>query len=166
MRQVKIIVGKQRDGYVAYPLGVRGVDARVTMKLDQQLANYTDVHLEWVGYGTDAAFTLAGGNWRCPDAALVRKERFRGDYAQSGPIPFPPDIAFEVLSPNDTQAEVQSKRQDYYENGVIQLWLDPQRKTAEVISPSRPAQHLRAGQILTLPELPDFLLDLGALFSV
>jgi Uma2 family endonuclease len=48
---------------------------------------------------------------------------------------------------------------------VIQVWLDPQRKTAEVISPARPAQHFRATQLLTLPELPDFRLDLNALFA-
>jgi Uma2 family endonuclease len=153
-------------GEVVFMSPVGGPHARVTMKLDQQLANYTDAHSEWVGYGTDAAFTLAGGDWRCPDAALVRRERFTSGYARSGPIPFPPDITFEVLSPNDTQAEVQSKRQDYYENGVIQVWLDPQKKTAEVIFPNRPAQHFRAGQILTLPELPDFRLDLSALFSI
>ena len=49
---------------------------------------------------------------------------------------------------------------------TIQVWLDPQRKTAEVISPYRPAQHLRAGQILTHPDLADFRFDLSALFSV
>jgi Uma2 family endonuclease len=99
-------------------------------------------------------------------SAGAQKERFTSGYPESGPIPFTPDIAFEVLSPNDTRAEVQSKRQDYYENDVIQVWLDPQRKTAEVISPNRPAQHLRAGQILTLPDLADFRFDLSALFSL
>ena len=146
------------------PVGV--AHGKVTMKLDQRLANYTDLHSEWVGCGTDTAFTMAAGNWRCPDAVLVRRERFEGGTTQAGPAPFPPDIAFEVLSPNDTQAEVQSKRQDYYENNVIQVWLDPQRKTAEVISPNRPAQHFRGDQIVTLPELPDFRLDLSTLFSV
>jgi len=52
-----------------------------------------------------------------------------------------------------------------WEYKVIQVWLDPQRKTAEVISPARPAQHFRATQVLTLTELPDFRLDLNALFT-
>ncbi len=154
------------DGEVVFMSPVGASHRRVTLKLLQQPANYTDSHPEWVGHGTDTAFTMATGNWRCPDAALVRKERLEGGKTQSGPAPFPPDIAFEVLSPNDTQAEVQSKRQDYYENKVIQVWLDPQRKTAEVISPNRPAQHFRADQVLTLLELPDFRLDLSTLFSV
>ena len=155
-------------GEVLFMSPVGGPHGQVTMKLDQQLANYTDSHPDWVGYGTDTAFTMSmsTGNWRCPDAALVRRDRFGGANTPNGPVPFPPDIAFEVLSPNDTQADVQSKRQDYYENDVIQVWLDPQRKTAEVISPNHPAQHFRGDQVLTLPELPDFRLDLGALFSI
>jgi hypothetical protein len=59
---------------------------------------------------------------------------------------------------------MQSKRQDYDESKVIQVWLDLQRKTAEVISPARPVQHFRAHQVLTLPDLPDFRLDLNGLF--
>jgi Uma2 family endonuclease len=153
------------DGEVVYMPPVFMPHGRVTIKLDRRLDEYTDLHPEWVGYGTDVAFTMSTGNWRCPDAALMRKER--ADPADpSGPAPFAPDIAFEVLSPGDTRAEVQSKRQDYYESNVIQVWLDPERKTAEVISPNRPAQHFRGDQLLTIPELPDFRLNLSALFSV
>ena len=46
---------------------------RVTVKLDHRLVIYTDAHPEWIGYGTDTAFTLASGSLRCPDAALVPK---------------------------------------------------------------------------------------------
>jgi Uma2 family endonuclease len=152
------------DGKVVFITPVFRPHGRVNMGLDYELEAYTRRHPEWVGYGTDTAFTMASGNWRCPDAALVRKER---DVATDpkGPTPFPPDIAFEILSPSDTGSEMQSKRQDYYESKVIQVWLDPQRKTAEVISLDRPAQHFRAPQVVTLPELPDFQLDLNALFA-
>jgi Uma2 family endonuclease len=151
------------DGEVVFMTPVFKPHGRVNMRLDYELEAYTRRHSEWVGYGTDTAFTMASGNWRCPDAALVRKERADND--PKGPGLFPPDIAFEILSPNDSRTEVESKRQDYYESKVIQVWLDPERKTAEVISPTRPAQHYRADQVLTLLELPDFRLDLNALFA-
>jgi Uma2 family endonuclease len=153
------------DGEVVYMSPVFRPHGRVTIKLDQQLANYTDLHPEWLGYGTDVAFTMSTGNWRCPDAALVRKARVDA-VDPNGLAAFPPDVAFEVLSPADTRAEVQSKRQDYYESKVIQVWLDPERKTAEVISPTRPAQLFRGDQVLTIPEPPDFHLDLPVLFSL
>jgi len=152
------------DGEVVFMSPVFSPHGRVNFKLDQQLANYTDLHPEWVGYGTDTTFTMANGNWRCPDAALVKKER-AATIDPKGAIPFAPDIAFEILSPNDTGSEMQSKRQDYSESQVTQVWLDPQRKTAEVISPDRPLQHFRAGQVLTVPELSDFRLDLNTLFA-
>lgn len=137
---------------------------RVNVKLDQQLMNYTDSHAEWVAYGTDTTFTIANGNWRCSDAALVGKQR-ADTIDPKAPIPFAPNIAFEILSPSETGSDLQSKRQDYSESKVIQAWLDPQRKTAEVVPPNRPAQHFRGDQVLTLPELPDFRLDLRAVFA-
>ncbi len=152
------------DGEVVFMTPVFRPHGRVNMRLDYELEAYTRRHSEWVGYGTDTAFTMANGNWRCPDAALVRKERDEAADPK-GATPFAPDIAFEILSPSDTGSEMQSKRHDYCESKVIQVWLDPQRKTAEVIAPNRPAQHFRAAELLTLPELSDFRLDLSALFG-
>ena len=152
------------DGEVIFMTPVFRPHGKINARLDYELEAFTRKHSEWVAYGTDTAFTMANGNWRCPDAALVRKERDQAADPQ-GPTPFPPDIAFEILSPNDTGSEMQSKRRDYSESNVIQVWLDPRRKTAEVISPKRPAQHFRDGQVLTLAELPDLQLDLTALFA-
>jgi len=152
------------DGEVVFMTPVFRPHGKTNVQLDYQLVAFTRQHPEWVAYGTDTAFTMTSGNWRCPDAALVRKERV--DAADpKGPASFPPDIAFEILSPSDTGSEMQSKRHDYNESKVIQVWLDPERKAAEVIAPDRPARHFRAGQVLTLPELPDFQLDLNALFA-
>lgn len=152
------------DGEVVFMSPVFRPHGKVSVQLDYELVAYTRTHPEWVAYGTDVAFTMANGNWRCPDAALVRKDRDQAG-GPKGAVPFAPDIAFEILSPNDTGSEVQSKRQDYSESQVTQVWLDPQRKTAEVISPDRPLQHFRAGQVLTVPELSDFRLDLNTLFA-
>ena len=152
------------DGEVVFMFPVFRPHGKTNIQLDYEQVGYTHLHPEWVAYGTDTTFIMAAGNWRCPDAALVKKGRV--DAADlNGPAPFPPDIAFEILSPSDTGSDVQSKRQDYYESKVIQVWLNPQRKTAEVISPTRPAQHFRADQVLTFPELPEFRLDLNALFA-
>jgi Uma2 family endonuclease len=152
------------NGEVVFMSPVFRPHGKTNIQLDYELVAYTRLHPEWVAYGTDTTFTMAGGNWRCPDAALVRKERV--DAADpKGPAPFAPDIAFEILSPGDSGSEMLSKRQDYYESRVMQVWLDPQRKTAEVDSPDRPAVHFRADQALTLPELPGFRLELQSLFA-
>jgi len=52
MRQIKIIVEKHPDGYVAYPLGVRGVVVGAGETYEQALADVTSAikfHIESFG---------------------------------------------------------------------------------------------------------------------
>ncbi len=114
----------------------------------------------WVSLATDVAFTMAEGNWRCPDWALVRGERFGPAGIPSGPVPFPPDVAFEVISPNDTWSEIQSKRRDYRRNGVAQVWVDPGERQVEVISPKHGTRTFAEGETTVIEELPGFELNL------
>ena len=122
------------------------------------LAEYCRAHPEWVGFPSNAAYTMASGNWRCPDASLVRKERFAGALF---PVmaDFAPDVAFEVHSPSDKPSEIQSKRKDYLESGLIQVWIEPEKRFIELIYPDRPLEYILEGQSLTIAGLPDFSLD-------
>ena len=73
--------------------------------IGRALASWEQLAQDWVCGGADIAFTMAGGEWLCPDAAVVRRERLaRG--IPKGPAPFAPDVAFEVISPNDTWVEI------------------------------------------------------------
>ncbi len=114
---------------------------------------------EWVCFGADVAFTMAGGDWLCPDAAVVRRERYRGGIPV-GPTPFPPDVAFEVRSPGDKASHVQRKRYLYYLNKVTQVWVDPETETVEVVSPNRPVRYFDPGETVVIEELPGFGMDL------
>ena len=128
------------------------------------LAEYCRAHPEWVGFPSNAAYTMASGNWRCPDASLVRKERFAGALF---PVmaDFAPDVAFEVHSPSDKPSEIQSKRKDYLESGLIQVWIEPEKRFIELIYPDRPLEYILEGQSLTIAGLPDFSLDVRSLFT-
>ena len=114
---------------------------------------------EWICFGADVAFTMAGGDWLCPDAAAVRRARVGGTVS-SGPVPFPPDVAFEVISPNDTWRDVQRKRRIYHQNGVVQVWIDPQERQVEVISPTHGPRTFREGETTVIDELPGIKLNL------
>lgn len=113
----------------------------------------------WVCVGADVAFTMASGDWPCPDAAVVRRERLPADPLK-GPAPFPPDVAFEVISPKDTWEEIRAKRRIYRQNGVVQLWVDPRERQVEVISPKHGSRTFEAGQTAVVEELPGFELNL------
>jgi Uma2 family endonuclease len=113
----------------------------------------------WLCVGADVAFTMASGDWLCPDAAVVRRERLPAGTLK-GPAPFPPDVAFEVISPGDTWEHIQLKRRIYRTKGVVQVWVDPLERQVEVISPKRGSRTFAEGQTATVEELPGFELYL------
>lgn len=120
---------------------------------------------EWVCFGADVAFSMAGGDRLCPDAALVRRSRFEGGVVPRGPVPLPPDVVFEVISPNDRWTDIQQKRRVYRQNGVLQVWVDPQERTVEVISPKHESRTFAEGETAVVEELPGFELNLFPLPS-
>jgi Uma2 family endonuclease len=109
---------------------------------------------------------MVSGNWRMPDASLVRRERFPEGRISGPKCEFAPDVAFEINSPGDTPSHIQHKRKDYQESGVIQVWIDLDKRLVELIYPDRPLQYFEESQPLIIDKLPGFALDLKTLFSV
>jgi Uma2 family endonuclease len=128
------------------------------------LVEFCHAHPEWECFASNGVFTMASGNWRMPDASLVRKARF-----PDGEIPakadFAPDVAFEILSPSDSPSQIQRKRLDYQESSTVQVWFDLKKRLVEMIYPDRPFQYYHEDQTLTIDTIPGFSLDLKRLFS-
>jgi len=78
---------------------------------------------------------------------------------------FAPDGAFEILSPSDSPSQIQRKRLDYQQSGVIQVWFDLEKRLVELIYPDRPLQYYRGDQVLTIDAVPGFSVDLKDLFG-
>src|SRR3954471_1936091 len=55
---------------------------------------------------------------RAPDAAFVRRERLVGLENERGYFPGAPDLAVEVISPNDLYTEVDDKVAEWLEHGT------------------------------------------------
>jgi Uma2 family endonuclease len=96
---------------------------------------------------------------RAPDAAFVRAGRppspARGYY------PGAPDLAVEVLSPDDRPKEVREKVAEWLRGGTSVVWVvDPAARTATVHEPGREprtmseSDALRGGDVLPGFELP------------
>ncbi len=60
---------------------------------------------------------------RKPDASFVRKGRFPGDVLPKGWARLAPDIAIEVISPNDRAEELDEKLADYLRADVPLVWV-------------------------------------------
>jgi Uma2 family endonuclease len=103
---------------------------------------------------------------RAPDAAFVSSER-AGGIGERGFFEGPPDLAVEVLSPDDTASEVNSKVQDWLSAGCRQVWVaDPKTRTVTVHHPDGQAEVIPAEGRLTGGEiLPGFELPVADIFA-
>ena len=69
---------------------------------------------------------------RAPDVGFVRRERVPSPLP-TGYAAFPPDLAVEVLSPDDRPGEVLAKVADWLRAGCELVWVvDPDRRIARV----------------------------------
>src|SRR5437764_1215264 len=131
------------------------------------LGQFCRAHPEWMAFASNGVFTMASGNWRMPDASLVRSVRFP---EKKIPVKadFAPDVAFEILSPSDSPSQIQRKRLDYQQSGVIQVWFDMEKWLVELMNPDwpdRPLQYYRENDTLTIDAVPGLSIDLKDLFS-
>lgn len=120
------------DGQIRVsPAGSR--HGRVCMQLGSKLHVFVEErHLGYV-FDSSTGFRLPGGNVRLPDVAFVAKGRFAGEQIPEGFSDVPPDLALEVLSPDDRSRDVLDKVGEYLEAGVRLVWvIDPKRRTAAV----------------------------------
>jgi Uma2 family endonuclease len=102
---------------------------------------------------------------RAPDVAYVCQARLHPARVRGYPE-MAPDLAVEVVSPNDTASEIQAKVDDWLRAGVQAVWvLYPANRTAMIYGADGTARLLHADDILQgEPVLPGFTCRLDDLF--
>ncbi len=73
-------------------------------------------------YGPDTTFQI-GGNERMPDVSFLSAARIPEEGETNKKWPIAPDLTAEVISPNETWENVNSKVRDYFAAGVKTVWL-------------------------------------------
>ncbi len=58
---------------------------------------------------------------RAPDVAFIKAERVPAP--GKGPVPVPPDLAVEVISPSDEAGDINKKLTQYQKAGIPLIWL-------------------------------------------
>lgn len=103
---------------------------------------------------------------RKPDVSFVRNGRFPNDRPPRGFARLVPDLAVEVISPNDTYYAVEDRLNDYLLVGVPLVWIvNPDRRTVHTYTPDGTIRRLTADQELTGgPLFPDFRVRVADLF--
>ena len=84
-------------------------------------------------FDSSTGYRLPGGNLRVPDLSFVATSRLPGGRAPVGFLYVPPDLAVEVLSPDDRPRLVADKVNEYLAVGVRLVWvIDPETEQATV----------------------------------
>ena len=150
------------------PVGIR--HAAIVSNINRLLGNFAKETGLGIT-GPEGGFYLRRNpdTLRAPDVAFISKERL----AKAGGIPekfanFPPDLAVEVLSPEDTVSEIQKKVGEYLEGGVPLVWIvDPANKTVTVY---RSLQDIRvvtvSEELDAAPVLPGFRTKVAEIFEI
>ncbi len=103
---------------------------------------------------------------RRPDASFVRSGRLTVNQFESGHCHIVPDLAVEVVSPNDLFYDVERKANEYLAAGVKLVWvLNPDSQTIFVYYPDGTMAHLNRNDILDGEAvLPGFQCPVTSLF--
>jgi Uma2 family endonuclease len=115
-------------------------------------------------------FWMQNRNCRAPDVSFISKTRMESlGFKPSARRFFPgaPDLAVEVLSPNNTRAEIDERLQDFFASGTQIAWIiDPDLERVEVCYSLTKRKLLGVGADLTGEHLlPGFRYPIGDLFK-
>ncbi|MGZ8899979.1 MAG: Uma2 family endonuclease [Limisphaerales bacterium] len=83
---------------------------------------------------SSTGFWMSNRNCRAPDISFVAKARLSG--LKKAPTEFfkgAPDLAVEVLSPNNSRPEMEERLRDFFDSGTRLVWIiDPETESAEI----------------------------------
>jgi len=158
------------DGRVVTMSPVGREHAALASRLDRALGNFADQHA--LGeVGVEGGFRLFPDRSlvRAPDAHWVAAERL-SEFTDRGFYDSFPDLAVEVVSPDDRDADISEKVHEYLAAGTARVWVvRPRTRSVTVHRPDGSAQTYTGDSNLTSADagfaLDGFSLNLTALFS-
>jgi Uma2 family endonuclease len=140
-----------------------------------ELAHYLGTHvrqhrLGWV-FGAEAGYRLdpqRPSHVRKPDVSFVCFGRLPNEEPADTYDNLAPDLAVEVVSPNDTVLELDEKIEEYLQAGVRLVWvINPELRMVKVYRPDRTEEILRSGdEIDGESVVPGFRCRLDELFRM
>ncbi len=145
------------------------VHGRVAMNIGTALNNRVKAHDLGTVYAAETGFRLATDpdTVRAPDVAFVRRERVEAVGEVEGYWPGAPDLAVEVISPDDSHAEVEGKVFDWLEAGTkMVLVVNPHRRSVTLYRSQSDITILTGTDVLDGGDLvPGFKLSLREIFA-
>jgi Uma2 family endonuclease len=142
----------------------------VAAEANRVLGNHCQAHcLGWIfasehGY---RCFPWKPGKVRRADVSFIRRDRYSLEQlSEDGFTTIPPDLAVEVVSPNDLVGELDQKIEEYLQAGVRLVWVvRPTARAVQVFRGDRSVSWLWAADELSGEDiLPGFRCKVEDLF--
>jgi Uma2 family endonuclease len=156
------------DGVPREKEGVSGRHGEIEVQLTIPLGSHVLENQLGRIYPSDTQFKILRDPdiIHIPDLAFVRADRLPLEAERWHIMPLAPDLAVEVVSPNDRYEEVLEKIERYHRAGVLLVWLvQPRRRAIEVHPLGQPAYLLREGDVLDGGDVvPGFRLPVADVF--
>jgi Uma2 family endonuclease len=134
------------------------------------LNQYVRAHQLGKVFATDCGYQIFPDDpnkVRFPDGSFIPRGRLPDDKPPRGHIRIPPDLAIEVVSPNDTAEEVETKRLAFLRAGTRLLWiLYPESRTVHVYRQAgNPSSLTEADELSGEDVVPGFVCRVAELFE-
>ncbi len=99
----------------AYVLSHSRYQGRITRLLNELLTTPGELPVELA--------IATGKGVKVPDVAWISDERLNSFPDDTKVCEQAPELCVEVLSPSNTEEEIQRKRELYFENGALEVWV-------------------------------------------
>jgi Uma2 family endonuclease len=138
-----------------------------------RLGHLLHAHVERCGLGVvlvEAGYILRRrpDTVRGPDISFVASTRMAPDQVPEAFIAGAPDLAVEILSPDDRSPDLEGKVADYFEAGARLVWIvEPRRRRIEIRAPHRATRVASLGDTLDGEDVvPAFSCSVAEVFGV
>jgi Uma2 family endonuclease len=121
-------------------------------------------------WDSSTGFWMKNRNCRAPDISFISRARLQAlRFKRSSHSFFPaaPDLAVEILSPNNTRRELDERLRDFFESGTRLAWIiDPKTQSAEICRSLTERKLVGSGGFLDGEDLlPGFTYPIADLFK-
>lgn len=146
-----------------------GEHGRIALRLGMSLGAHVDKHRLGAVYAAETGFLIEQDpdTVRAPDTAFVSAQRLATITDPAAYVPFAPDLAGEIISPNDTFSQVEEKAFAWLTAGTkMVLLVDPAAKTLHVYRAADNILVLNESQELNVDDVvPGWTLKVAELFK-
>ena len=146
------------------------MEARIAMVLAIALGNF--INPRKLGYlaGAEGMLRMKGGRIRLPDISFVSVEDVPPGTVPNQAVPeLPPTLAVEVISEDNTAAEMRQKLKEYFGSGSRLVWMIyPRTRTVDVFEQlqEQPTRTLTVADVLDGGSvLPGFSIAVAEIFE-